>query len=680
MIKKFVCFILLGLMILTCVACGDTGTNSGNNEDGQKVIRFWLSPDGSDRNKGTEEKPLETVEEALSRIRDEEYDQAYVYFMDGEYYMEEAVDLDGSDHDITFCAAEEANPSILGAFPVSGWKEETVNGITMWVTEIEESKRGFESLFSKEESLPQSRWPKEGYFAVESANTKDGYGTTDPNLAMQYAMYLYTDQSQIEGMETFDVTNVTNLTDVTLKIIHWWKDETVKVKNFDYSTGRIEFSKPATMTIKRGDRYYFMNVFEAMSEPGEWYINDETGKLYYIPKDGEEIGKTQLYAAQTERFVTATGAKNIVFEGLNFAMTDWSIPTTTWYSSGADHHQAAYDVTPAFYFTSSEDITFDNCTFNNINNTCLKFGYDVQGINVTNNSFQSIGANAIFLVGENIQGAENKVTKNFLISNNLIEDYGQVYHNATAVGIIHAAEGEISNNEIHDGYYTAITVGWVWGYGYSVTADVLIKQNLIYNVGQNLLSDMGAIYTLGVKEGIEITENIVHDVQANMEYGYGGWGIYTDEGSSNVMITKNLVYDCSSTSFYQHYGQDNIVMNNILAFSDQGQVALAREQDHIGFHLIRNIIVSDGTAFWAGIREENQIRDTSNFYWDYTNGDQGVIPERYYEAYGMYHMATFVDPKFVNAEERDFNLRSFSPAIEAGFVPWDISQAGLKND
>lgn len=40
-------------------------------------------------------------------------------------------------------------------------------------------------------------------------------------------------------------------------------------------------------------------------------------------------------------------------------------------------------------------------------------------------------------------------------------------------------------------------------------------------------------------------------------------------------------------------------------------------------------------------------------------------------------MATFVDPKFTNPEERDFVLRDFSSVIEDGFVKWDISKAGI---
>lgn len=672
--KKGWCIIFVGIMLLFCIACAKS--DEKNNED-TGIIKLYIAPDGSDKNAGTKGKPLETTEEALARIRKETYQEAYIYYLTGEYYWNAPIELTGDDHDIHFCAAEGETPRILGSFLVDGWKETNVNGIDMWVTEIEEGKRDFQSLFEEEAVLPRSRWPKEGYFSVKAPSDGDNYGSTDPNLKMEYAMYLNPDEVKFAETGSFEPMK---LTDVTLKIIHWWKDETVNVKSLDLDTGRIEFSRPATMTIKSGDRYYFENVFEAMSEPGEWYMDRMSGKLYYIPQSGEEIKNTRLYAAQTEQFAVCKGADDISFEGLTFSMGDWSIPESTFNSCGADHHQAAYDVTPAFYFASTDGIVFRDCNFSQINSTCLKFGYNVQNIIVEDNTFRDIGANAVFLVGENLEKDDTRVTGNFRISNNLISGYGQCFFNATAVGILHGARGEISNNEIHDGYSTAITLGWVWGYDYSVTSDILVKQNLIYNVGQNMLSDMGAVYTLGVKDGIVITENVIHDVRANMEYGYGGWGIYMDEGSSNVMVSKNLVYDCSSTSFYQHYGQDNVVMNNIFAFSEQGGISLAKAESHVGFHLIKNIIVTDGSGFIVGMKGKNLFTDTGNFYWDYTSGDQGINAEKYSKEYGLYNMATFTDPRFADAGNRDFTLRDFSPALEKGFVKWDISKAGRREE
>lgn len=633
-------------------------------------IVLWIASDGSDENTGTSQAPLATTEAALKRIRSGAYQEACIYYKSGKYLLNQPIILGKEDHDLHFEAEEGAKAEICGSFLVTGWKNEKINGIDMWVTDIED-KKDFRSLFTDEAVLPRSRWPKKDFFAVESVSEADTNFHEDPLLKMQSAMYV----------NTQDLLDFKNLTDVTIKILHYWKDETVNIKTMDTATGRIEFNRPATMTIDKGNRYYFENVWEALWEPGEWYFDRITKKLYYVPLPGQNIADAKIYAAQTEQLIVSDGAQNISFEGLAFTMTDWSIPVKTAYDCGADFHQAALDVTPAIYFENTQNISFTNCAFSKICSHSLKFGRNVQGITVKGNTFHDIGANAVFLMGENIDKEAPEVTRDFLITENLIERYGQRFFNGTAIAVCHARKGEVSNNDIHDGYMIAITVGWVWGYAYSVTSDVLVKGNHIYNVGQNLLSDMGAVYTLGVKEGVVITENIIHNVRANLKYGYGGWGIYMDEGSSNVMVTKNLVYDCNSTGFYQHFGRDNLVINNILAFCGEGQVSSYRNQPHVGFHLIRNIIVSNGSKFISmqdiiDQKIRSRFDESNNIYWDYQNGDQGIDVEWFTRELGLFHTATFTDPQFVDCQNRDFTLKENSPVFELGFIPWDISKAG----
>lgn len=637
-------------------------------------IKYWISPNGDDSYTGSEHHPLATIQEAISRLRSQQYSAAEIYLRGGKYFLEEPVKLNGNDHDITILSAPHETAEICGSMPLSGWKEEIVNGIRMWVLQLDEKYRSFNSLYSETENLPRSRWPKKDNFFVKNAKNEDGYSGygPDPNVKFHFAMYV----------EDKDLPIFHNVQDVTVRILHFWKDETVNIKSYDATSGRVVFSKPVTMTIKAGDRFYYENVFESLSEPGEWYLDAFSHKLYYVPRSDDHLDSTVLYAGCCEQFLVCDRVENIHFKNLRFSMGDWSIPVKTFYECGADHHQAALDVVAAFNFTNAKGISFQSCDFSRINSTCLKFGYNVQNVNIIGNRFTDIGANVIQFLGENLEKSKPNVTRDFLISNNHINRYGQRFFNGTGIGILHAAHGEISNNEIHDGYTIAITVGWVWGYGHSVTSDVLVKRNLIYDIGKNVMSDMGAIYTLGVKEGVVITENVVHDVQANLEYGYGGWGIYMDEGSSNVMVTKNLVYDCNSTAFYQHYGRDNLIINNILAFSGEAQISSYRHESHTGFHILRNIIVSEDRDFirlWdlEDHKAKSRMTEANNIYWDYSKGNRNIDTDYYTKTLCLFHNATFQDPLFMDWKNRDFRLREESCAFELGFIPWDISQAGL---
>lgn len=194
----------------------------------------------------------------------------------------------------------------------------------------------------------------------------------------------------------------------------------------------------------------------------------------------------------------------------------------------------------------------------------------MQNASVQSCIFDNIGAQAVYIRGENVDVSDENVTKDIRVTNNSISKYGRVFFNAVGMLVIHANSVEISHNEIHDGYYTAVSVGWVWGYSYSVTYNNKICDNLIYNIGQGWLSDMGGIYTLGNQPGTVISGNIIHNVAADPdEGGYGGWGIYLDEGSSYITVEKNLAYSCGSNAYHLNYGSYNMVRNNIFVLSGE---------------------------------------------------------------------------------------------------------------
>ena len=227
-----------------------------------------------------------------------------------------------------------------------------------------------------------------------------------------------------------------------------------------------------------------------------------------------------------------------------------------------------------------------------------------------------------------------------------------------------------------------MSIGWVWGYAGSLAQGNTLSFCRIRKIGQRALSDMGGVYTLGTSYGTCVTNNVVCNVDSRT---YGGWGLYPDEGSEGILFENNLVYDTTDSSFHQHYGKNNILRNNILAFSRQGQVGLSRAEPHLSFTAERNVIYwNAGSAlsrYGASVRENGRINWAGNFWWT-ENGAPSFNGKTFaqWQAKGNDTKGLVVDPLFVDAAKRDFRFKPGSPVVKAGFMPFDISAAGPRGD
>ncbi len=652
-----------------------------------------VSPSGNDQNDGSLENPLRTVEAAKERAKSSSADSLTVWFREGTYNITSAVEFTAEDKSGVLYRSYPGEKVVFsGAKEISGnWSETTINGVKAFVTDVEvnSDEDYFRSLFKGNKRLSRSTYPKEGVFKVADPSEAEAVENPhDPYFFTHFlAFYAHKD----------NILDFANASDVEVEVMHYWCDEHLPVRSVDAATGRVEVSKPTSMRIRVDDNFVFRNVKETLSLPGEWYLDRTEDKLYYIPEDGDTVENTVLNTGVNDQLFTFNGVKNISFQGIDFINTDWDFTgkdgafwdkqfdaTHPLYENieyCIDHPQAAFEVPAAIYIENSSGIDFTDCRFENLSYTALKFDKGTQDCNITSCRFNEIGANAIFIHGDFVIPA---TTRNINIRDCHISYYGRIFSNAIGILLTHAYDCDITNNEIHDGWYTGVSVGWNWGYSDNPTNAINISNNLIYNIGNGWLSDMGGIYTLGIQPDSVVSGNVIYNVGCDEgAYGYGGWGIYLDEGSSGMLVENNLVYDCSSQTFHQHYGKDNVVRNNIFAFGGEGAFIISKHEEHNSLTLTNNILVTDNQPIYARTIESDWFIDDSNLYWDYTNGgnvtsgysmklaDKKSIPLMV--ARGYYNNAVFADPIFKDAQNRDFTLAKNSPALEAGFKPWEYS-------
>lgn len=691
-------FILLGVVLFPDTTEGifpqeQVKTEKQEFDEGEFVMNAYdvvVSPLGDDNNSGTLEAPLKTPEAAKEKAKSfkgKTQDAVTVWFREGTYCLEKTLEFTADDlGNVVYRSYPNETVVFSGAREISGWNITQINGVTAFAADvpIESDADYFRSLYKGSKRLSRSSYPKEGVFNVAKVEEADHLCDLS-TLFNAYAAF-YADTAEIKDFK--------NPSDVDVRIMHYWCDELLPISSVDTSTGRIETEKPAAMNISAGDNYVFENVREALSLPEEWYLDRAEQKVYYIPAEGETPENTVLYAGNLKKLVDINGVSDISFQGINFEKTNWEHVSGSLYPDqiktdhplyknikyNTNHPQAAFDIPSAININNASQINFINCEFSNISFSAVMFGVNVTNSEVRSCHFNEIGANAVYIKGERKYPA---TTNNITVTDCHIEKYGRISNNAIGVLLIDAADCDITHNEIHDGWYTGVSVGWVWGYTENPTNNINISHNLIYNIGNGWLSDMGGIYTLGIQPDTVISNNIIYNVGCyGGENGYGGWGIYLDEGSSGILVENNLAYDCSSQAFHQHYGKDNMIRNNIFAMSGEGTFRITRNEEHNSLFLYNNILVGDNIPVYFRTVGEDWFTDSGNLYWDYTNGgnvysgDSMKIGERknlvYMTALGFYNDAVFADPLFKDIENRDFTLALNSPALETGFVPWEF--------
>jgi hypothetical protein len=272
--------------------------------------------------------------------------------------------------------------------------------------------------------------------------------------------------------------------------------------------------------------------------------------------------------------------------------------------------------------------------------------------------------------------SQHQAAERNVVDNNFIHDGGHVFREGIGVIILRSSYNSVTHNEVCDFDYSGMSVGWCWGYASTSANHNVVESNHIHHIGRGVLSDMGGIYTLGVSPGTRLCHNLIHDIYS---YSYGGWGLYTDEGSTDILLENNVVHNTKTGGFHQHYGRENVVRNNVFALSMEGQIIRSRQEDHISFTFERNIVYDDNGQLLGGNWSNGNYRMDSNLYWDTSDPDiefAGMTFDEW-KAKGSDQHSIIADPMFADAKKGDFRLNPGSPAEKIGFQPIDTSNVGL---
>lgn len=650
---------------------------------GQKL---YISPDGNDTGTGAIEKPLATLNAAVVRARElrkttKPEVPVEIIARGGEYFLMQPLllrpDDSGNESSPLIIRAEDGEkPVFRGGVAVGGW--EIVND-KLWkafIPQVAWYNSYFEQLYVNGKRATRARTPNEGFFRVKNVSEtilEKGTGRS-PELAVQKVGLDSLDA------ECFSAFNNDDYRDALMIFYHNWDNTRKRVTGFSKESSSVytvgEGMKPWN-PINSKSRWLVENFKSALDAPGEWFL-ERNGYLYYIPKEGETLSNTIFHIPVLKEFITVRGdevtgkkVENIQFRDLSFEVAGYLTP-----SNGNEPAQAAAPVDAVITLDFAENIGFEGCEIAHTGTYGFWFRRACSNCTVSRCYIHDLGAGGIKIGETVIRPDQKEITNNITADNNIIRDAGHVFPCAVGVIIFNASDNTITHNEIADLRYSGISVGWVWGYAYSPTKRNIISYNHIHHLGWGELCDMGGVYTLGASEGTVVSNNHIHHVYS---FDYGGWGLYTDEGSFDITMENNLVYVCKNSGFHQHYGKENIIRNNIFAFNIRSQLQATRIEEHRSLSFTNNIVYFDkGTLLSSNWHKFNLFTDY-NIYWDTRTNDIsfGDITFDAWKKSGKDVHSLIADPLFVNAAAFDFHFRKTSAIRKIKFMPFDYTQAGV---
>ena len=664
-------------------------------------LNLYVAPDGDDAAPGTEAQPFATWERARDAVRERKqggslHDAVTIYLRGGRYAITEPLVLTPEDSGtegapVTYAAYPGERPVLSGGRRLTGWQQGDDGA---WFVDLPEVARGdwsFRQLYVDGHIRCRARIPNEGFLRVAAFPC----GGRD--------VHYHTDCDRF-GFAPGDLDpSWTNLDDVEVIVYHFWTDSHLPIQTIDTTAHVVTFKHEAGKVFTDdftdgGARYIVENVYEGLDAPGEWYLNEQTGRLYYRPMPGENLASADIVAPLAPAFIRAEGqplqrrlVEHVAFRDLTFEHTNFELPP-----GNSNDRQGSASVPAAITLRGAWHNEIAGCTVRHTGTSAIELGEGSRHNRFAYNELHSLAAGGFRVGGGDDEAHPLLRTGYNEITDNHLHHFGAVYPSAVGVLLMHTNGNTVVHNHIHHGYYTGISVGWEWGYQRSVSRDNVVAYNHIHDIGQGLLSDMGAIYTLGLSPGTVIRGNLIHDVDA---HHYGGWGIYNDEGSSHILVEDNVVYRTKFAPYNIHFSKEVTVRNNVFALGRLVQLSRSRVEPHKSVFFENNIVYWTSGELLGGdwtdapysfhrrpFGEDGTptMQETFEMDWNlYFNPNLPIDSVRFgeasfaeWQARGKDVHSRYADPQFIDPEGGNFRLEPDSPAFQLGFQPIDLGHVG----
>ena len=520
------------------------------------------------------------------------------------------------------------------------------------------------------------------------------------------------------------------LSETELVIWHNWVSSQNKICEFNNTNSSIKTCTTAGDPFFNagGHRWALQNLPDDVNlTPGQFYIS--SGNIIYKALPGEDPtnpSSVKFIAENLPVIISLKGATNYRFVNLTVAHSAAMLESCL--GDGCASQSNSDAGFAGILVETCNSVIFDSVELTLMGSYAIWFNAGTTDSAITNSWIHDLGSGGVRIGNSTDTFNPDAAPAMFItVADCIIEDGGHVVPAGTGVFGQEASHMLITHNHINNFAYSGVCIGYTWGYAQDSDASNEVSYNQINNIFRNELTDGACVYNLGRSPGTLIDHNICYDVNS---YDYGGWGYYTDEGSSNVTISNNLVYNTKDAGFHQHYGTDNLIINNIFAFGsslacldenpDICDMSAIRSSQHGGgcndggegegcnssFTFTRNIVylgAANVTASPWVINNTHVVKTTnnngilngvtnmtwsSNLYWHENLPSPSTslvfsaapgMPFTSWQALGKDENSVIADPLFTDPSQYNFTLSPNSPALALGFEPIDFSTVGPRS-
>jgi hypothetical protein len=315
------------------------------------AAEFYVSPAGDDANAGTKTQPFGTLARTRQPAR-EATKPVTVWLEAGTYVLSETFELGSEDSATTYRSVEPGTVRLVGARPIkpADFKPVTEPATLARVTEAARGKileldlsalglkhaarypdvfndnGGLLELYVNGRRMPLARYPNTGYMTIKRVLANGGGQAERGKWGDRKLKQSPPGPGVFEYREEFATEHARwqrSLDHGVWLKGYWrcpWQNEAIRVQAIDTTARTVTFAKPVSGGIgskyhrpegSGEEKYWLMNLLEAVDRPGEWCVDFKGHKLYLYPP--AKFADAQVTIADNNGpLIRIAGASNVM--------------------------------------------------------------------------------------------------------------------------------------------------------------------------------------------------------------------------------------------------------------------------------------------------------------------------------------------------------------------------------